>query len=232
MEHRRNEVYLVTKSRERTRDAALRDIEQSLKLMKTDHLDLWLLHNIGIPEEVDAVFAKGGAMEAFTQMQDQKIVRNLGVAAHYHPEPIIDIINRHPFDAVLLALNAADTLGPHSFIARLLPAAVEKQMGIFGMKIAARGRILSSWTPPPVEVQERSWEGVATRPGTLNISDAMRYVLSLPVSTVIIGCDNIAQLEENVQIAREFTPLSQTQMTALSSRVAPVARQALFFHFQ
>jgi len=230
MEHRRNEVYLVTKSRERTRDGALRDIEQSLKLMKTDHLDLWLLHNIGIPEEVNAVFAKGGAMEAFTQMQDQKVVRNLGVAAHYHPEPIIDIINRHPFDAVLLALNAADTLGPHSFIAHLLPAAVEKQMGIFGMKIAARGRILSSWTPPPVEVQQRSWEGVATRPGTLNISDAMRYVLSLPVSTVIIGCDNIAQLEENVQIAREFNPMSQAQMAAVTKQAAPIASQALFFH--
>jgi uncharacterized protein len=77
-----------------------------------------------------------------------------------------------------------------------------------------------------------SWEGVATRPGTMNIRDAMRYVLSLPVSTVIVGCDNIAQLEENVQIAREFTPLSQAQMAALGNQVAPVARQALFFHFE
>ncbi|RSL16230.1 secreted protein [Edaphobacter aggregans] len=230
MQHRRNDVYLVTKSRERTRDAALRDIEQSLKLMKTDHLDLWLLHNIGIPEEVDAVFAKGGAMEAFTQMQDQKVVRNLGVAAHYHPEPIIDLINRHPFDAVLLAINAADSLSPHSFTAKLLPLAVEKEMGIFGMKIASRGRILSSWTPPPVEVQKRSWEGVATRPGTLTIREATRYVLSLPVSTVIIGCDDIAQLEENVQIAREFNPLSQAQMAALTQKTAPIEAQANFFH--
>ena len=97
---------------------------------------------------------------------------------------------------------------------------------------AARGRILSSWTPPPVEVQQRSWEGVATRPGTLSMRDAMPYTLSLPVSTVIVGCDNIAQLEENVQIAREFTPLSQAQMAALGNQVAPVARQALFFHFE
>ena len=169
-------------------------------------------------------------MEAFTQMQDQKVVRFLGVAAHYHPEPIIDIINRHPFDAVLLALNAADTLSPRSFTAKLLPLAVEKEMGIFGMKIAARGRILSSWTPPPVEVQRRSWEGVATRPGTLNIREAMNYVLSLPVSTVILGCDDIAQLEENVQIAREFTPLSQAQMAAIANKAAPIASQANFFH--
>jgi uncharacterized protein len=230
MQHRRNEVFLCTKSRERSRDGALRDIEQSLKLMKTDHLDLWLLHNIGIPQEVDAVFAKGGAMEAFTQMHDQKVVRFLGFAAHYQPNPIIDLINRHPFDACILALSAADTHSPHSFTQRLLTLAVEKQMGIIGMKIAARGRILSSWTPPPVEVQRRSWEGVATRPGTLTISQAMNYVLSLPVSTVILGCDDIAQLEENVQIAREFTPLSQAQMAAIANQAAPIANQANFFH--
>jgi len=230
MQHRRNDVFLATKSRERSRDGALRDIEQSLKLMKTDHLDLWLLHNIGIPDEVNAVFAKGGAMEAFTQMHDQKVVRFLGVAAHYQPDPIIDLLNRHPFDACILALNAADTLSPHSFIDRLLTVAVEKQLGIIGMKIAARGRILSSWTPPPVEVQQRSWEGVATRPGTLSMRDAMNYVLSLPVSTVIIGCDSSAQLEENVQIARGFTPLSQAQMAAITRQATPIARQALFFH--
>ena len=200
--------------------------------MKTDHLDLWLLHNIGIPEEVNAVFAKGGAMEAFTQMQDQKVVRFLGVAAHYHPEPIIDIINRHPVDAVILALNAAGAHNSHSFTDHLLPLAVEKQMGIIGMKVAARGRILSSWTPPPIEEQQRSWEGVATRPGTLNMRDAMPYVLSLPVSIVIVGCDNIAQLEENVRFASEFTPLSQDQMAALGNLAAPVARQSLFFHFE
>ena len=91
-------------------------------------------------------------------MHDQKVVRYLGVAAHYQPEPIIDLLNRYPFDAAILALNAADTLSPHSFINRLLTVAVEKQMGIIGMKIAARGRILSSWTPPPVEVQQRSWK--------------------------------------------------------------------------
>src|SRR5215469_16622504 len=230
MQHRRNDVFLATKSRERNRDGALRDIEQSLKLMKTDHLDLWLLHNVGIPDEVNAVFARGGAMEAFTQMHDQKVVRYLGFAAHYQPNPIIDLINRHPFDACILALNAADTHGPHSFTERLLTVAVEKQMGIIGMKIAARGRILSSWTPPPVEVQQRSWEGVATRPGTLNIRDATNFVFYDPASTVILGCDDIAQLEENVQIAREFTPLSQAQMAAIANKAAPIATQANFFH--
>jgi uncharacterized protein len=232
MQHRRNEVFLATKSKERTRDGALRDIEQSFKLMRTDHIDLWLLHNITAQEEVDAVFAKGGAMEAFTQMHDQKVVRFLGVAAHYHPEPVIDCLNRYPFDATILALNAADSLNPYSFTKQLLPLALEKQMGVIGMKIASRGRILSSWTPPPVEVQQRSWEGVATRPGTLTMREATDYVLSLAVSTIIVGCDDLMQLEENVKIAREFTPLSQAQMAAIAEKVAPVAKQALFFAYE
>jgi predicted aldo/keto reductase-like oxidoreductase len=106
-------------------------------------------------------------------------------------------------------------------------------MGIIGMKVPARGRLLSSWTPPPIEKQQHSWEGsaVATRPGVMNMREAMRFTLSLPISTVIVGCDNLAQLEENVQIAREFTPLSSSQMAALNTLAEPVAKQSLFFRF-
>ena len=110
--------------------------------------------------------------------------------------------------------------------------AVEKQMGIIGMKVMARGRILSSWTPPPVEVQKRSWEGtgaIATTPGTLTKRETTFYTLSLPISTAIIGCDSVAQVEECVQLAREFTPLSERQMTELAQKTEPIARQALFF---
>jgi uncharacterized protein len=99
--------------------------------------------------------------------------------------------------------------------------------------VPARSRLLSSWTPPPLEEQQHSWEGsaIATRPGVMNMAEAMQFTLSLPVSTVIIGCDNIAQLEENVRIARDFTPLSESQMAALNERAAPVAKQSLFFRF-
>ena len=110
--------------------------------------------------------------------------------------------------------------------------AVEKQMGVIGMKVMARGRILSSWTPPPVEVQKRSWEGsgaIATTPGTLTKRETTFYTLSLPISTAIIGCDSVAQVEECVQLVREFTPLSQRQMTELAEKTEPIARQALFF---
>jgi len=232
MKTRRNEAFLATKTRERTREDSMRMIEKSLKLLNTDHIDLWQLHDVGLPKDVDAIFSKGGAMEALIEMQEQKVVRFLGVTGHYRPEALIDTINRHPFDGILLALNAADT-HIHSFTDKLLPLAVEKQMGIIGMKVPARGRLLSTWTPPPLEKQQHSWEGsaIATRPGVMNMREAMYFTLSHPVSTVIIGCDNIAQLEENVRIAREFTPLSQTQMAKLNEMAEPVAKQSLFFRF-
>jgi aryl-alcohol dehydrogenase-like predicted oxidoreductase len=115
----------------------------------------------------------------------------------------------------------------------LLPLAVEKQMGIIGMKVPARGRLLQTWTPPDLERQRHSWEGavIAKTPGTLTMREAMYYSLSLPVGTVIIGCDSIQQLEENLALARDFTPLSEQQMAALADRAQPVSKQALFFRF-
>jgi hypothetical protein len=232
MKTRRQDAFLATKTKERTREGSMRMIEKSLALLNTDHIDLWQLHDIGLPEDVNAVFAKGGAMEALLEMQQQKVVRFLGVTGHYRPEALIDAVNRHPFDTILMSLNAADS-HIHSFTDRLLPLVVEKQMGIIGMKVPARGRLLSTWTPPPLEQQQHSWEGsaIATRPGVMNMREAVNFTLSHPVSTVIVGCDNIAQLEENVQIARDFTPLSQSQMVALNTLAAPVAKQSLFFRF-
>ncbi|MGO8786439.1 MAG: aldo/keto reductase [Terriglobia bacterium] len=233
MQRRRSEAFLATKTKERTRDGSLRMIEQSLKLLKTDHVDLWQLHDIGLGANVEAVFAKGGAMEALLEMKEQKTVRFLGLTGHYRPEPLMEAIRRYPFDTILMAMNAAD---PHhySFSEALLPLAVERQMGIIGMKVPARGRILSTWTPPPLEQQQHSWEGMvpAPTPGTLQMREAMYYTLSHPVSTVIIGCDSIAQLEENVQLARDFTPLSVKQLAELTERAAPVSKQSLFFRFE
>jgi hypothetical protein len=207
-------------------------IEKSLKLLNTDHVDLWQLHDVGLPVDVDAIFAKGGAMEALIEMQEQKVVRFLGVTGHYRPDSLMDAINRHPFDTILLALNAADS-HIYSFSDQLLPLAVEKQMGIIGMKVPARGRLLSNWTPPPLEQQEHSWEGsaIATRPGVINMREAMYFTLTHPVSTVIIGCDTVAQLEENVHLASKFTPLSSSQMASINELAAPVAKQSLFFRF-
>jgi hypothetical protein len=232
MAHRRKEAFLATKTIERSREGSLRMIEKSLQLLQTDHVDLWQLHDVGSQANVDAIFAKGGAMEALLEMQEQKVVRYLGITGHFRPDCLIECIKRHPFDTILMAINAAD---PHhySFNEQLLPLAVERQMGIIGMKIPARGRILSTWTPPPIEAQKHMWEGMvlAPTPGTINMREAMYYALSRPVSTIIIGCDTVPQLEENVQLAREFTPLSDSQVAELVKRAEPVSRQSLFFRF-
>jgi len=232
MKTRRPDAFLATKTKERSREGSKRMLEKSLELLQTDHIDLWQLHDIGTMHDIDEIFAKGGAMEALLEARDQKIVRYLGITGHYRPDALIEAIHRYPFDTILMAVNAAD---PHhfSFSEKLLPLAVEKQMGIIGMKVPARGRILSSWTPPPIEQQKHMWEGMvlAPTPGTLDMRQAMYYSLSLPVSTVIIGCDTIAQLEENVQLARDFTPLNHDQMAALTEKAQPVSKQSLFFRF-
>jgi hypothetical protein len=226
MKSRRKEVYLASKTQDRTRDGSMRLLEQSLKLLNTDHLDAWQLHHVTTQSDVDQIFAKGGAIEALQEAKEQKMVRFLGVTGHADPGVLLQCIERFPFDQILMAVNAAD---PHhlSFQEKLLPTAVEKQMGIIGMKIPARGRILSTWDPK--NSVEHSWEGGAPKPGTLNMKEAMYYTLSLPVSTVIIGCDTIAQLEENVKLAREFTPLNQTQLAGLTAKTESCHKQALFF---
>jgi hypothetical protein len=225
MKRRRSEVFLASKTHDRSRDGSLKLLEESLRLLNTDHLDLWQVHNLTRMEQVAQIFAKGGAMEALEQAREQKMVRYLGVTGHADPDVLIAAIQRFPFDTILLALNAADK-HHRSFIERLLPMAVEKQMGIIGMKVPARGRILASWAP--VTGDQSSWAG-GSRPGTLAMREALYYVLSLPVSTVIIGCDSVAQLEENVELTRRFTPLSELQMATLVARTEPIARQALFF---
>jgi aryl-alcohol dehydrogenase-like predicted oxidoreductase len=154
-------------------------------------------------------------------------------------------LKRYRFDTILMALNAADR--HHlSFIEHLLPLALEQELGIIGMKIPARGRMLSSWTPPPPDTptmasrakgilktllspQTPRLETQRERRGTLTMKEAMAYVLSLPVSTVIIGCDNVEQLEENVRIAGDFTPLTEQKLSALMTRTEEIKRQALFF---
>jgi len=224
MKTRRSEAYLATKSHDRTRDGSLKLLERSLELLKTDYIDLWQMHALSRPEQVEEAFAPGGAIEAFVEARDQGIVRNLGISGHADPDVLIDAIERFPFDCVLLALNAADPFH-RSFKEKLLPLAVKREMGIIGMKIPARGLILSSWKTPD-DPDSRFGKTV---PGTLNMREAMRYVLSLPVSTVIVGCDDIPQLEENIEIARSFNPMNETQLVELEQRAEPIHKQSLFF---
>ena len=226
MKRRRNQVYLASKTHDRTRDGSLALLEESLKLLNTDHLDAWQLHHIDSKDDVEQIYGKGGALEALLQAREQKMVRYLGVTGHSDPDVLMECLRRFDFDQILMALNAADA-HHRSFTERLLPMAVDKQMGIIGMKIPARGRILNSWQPE--KSHDSGWNQPAPKPGVLVMKEALYFTLSLPVSTVIIGCDSIAQLEENVQLARDFTPLSEAQMAGLTGRTEPIAKQALFF---
>ena len=222
MKRRRKEVFLATKTHDRTRSGTMKVFERSLELLQTDHVELYQLHNLETMEQLDRIFGKDGAIEALLALREQKVVKYLGVTGHADPDVLIEAIRRFPFDTILLALNAADRYRL-PFGEKLLPLAVEKQMGIIGMKIPARGRLLASWKPP-----DNDRYGPA-KPGTMSMKEAMRYTLTLPVSTVIVGCDSLAQLEDNVTIAREFTPLSSDQMASLETRAEPVHKQSLFF---
>jgi aryl-alcohol dehydrogenase-like predicted oxidoreductase len=209
MATRRHEVFLASKTHDRTRDGSLRLLEESLRLLQTDHLDLWQLHNVRTDEQLDTIFGRNGAIEALQQARDEGIVRFLGITGHYDPAPLIRALNEFDFDTILMALNPADR---HflPFTEELLPLANEKEMGVIAMKIPARSRLFRAG-------------------GITSMRDAMSYVLTLPVSTVIVGCDTVEQLEENVSIAADFQPLSAEEMARIEGLTASYADEAAFF---
>jgi len=212
---RRNDIYLATKSGERTYDGAMRDLETSLQRLQTDRLDCWQMHHVRNQEDVEKIFAPNGALKAFLKARDEKITRFIGITGHLNPFALKNALSRYDFDTILMALNAADKNLPgpgneSSFIENLLPAAVEKKLGIIGMKVPAIGHIF--------------------KPGGLTtMRQAMGYVLTLPVNTVIIGIKTIAELEENVRIAKEFRPLTPEQMAELENLTRPYYADATFF---
>jgi aryl-alcohol dehydrogenase-like predicted oxidoreductase len=225
MPSRRREVFLASKTHERaSRDASLKLLEQSLRALRTDYLDLWQIHNVRESYHLDQIFAKGGCLEALVRARDEKMVRYLGITGHYDPVVLATAIQRFDFDCLLMAVNPADRQPllfldrwlPHpnrnrlSFLERLLPIAREKNMGVIGMKIPARGRLFRQ-------------DGVAS------MAQAMRYALSQPVSTVIVGCDSVEQLEENVRLAAAFTPMPPEELTRLESLTAHYPHEAAWF---
>jgi len=227
MKTRRKEVWLSTKTHDRTYDGSMKLLEESLKNLQTDHLNLWQLHNVQTQAQVDQIFSNTGAIKALEKARSEGMVKSVGITGHFEPLVLLEAIRRYPFDAILMALNAADV---HylSFKNYLLPEALKQGMAIIGMKVTTRSRMLSSWTPPPPEEQP-DVRLRTTKPGTINIREALTYNMSLPVSTTIIGVDSIAQLEENVKIASDFSPLSPDQMASLEFKTLPIVRQGLYF---
>ncbi len=211
MKSRRKEVFLATKTHDRSYDGAMRHLESSLSNLQTDVIDLWQIHNIkpGLEEDIDFIFSEAGCMKALLKAKEEGVVRFLGITGHADPDPMKELVNRYDFDAVLMALNAADK-HHNPYIEKLLPTAVEKNMGIIGMKIPARDRIFSNG-------------------GIISMKEAMCYTLSLPVSTIIVGIDKIAELEENIRIAQEFEPLTADEMLAIEDKVKPHHEHLMFY---
>lgn len=209
MKTRRKEVFLASKTHDRTLDGSMRLLEKSLKRLQTDHLDLWQLHNIRKQDDLDFIFAKGGAIHAFERAKNEGIVKNLGITGHHDPLILRKGIEQYPFDNVLMALNAADRHHA-SFIDEVLPVAVKKGMGIVAMKVVARGKVFH--------------EG-----GITTMEQALRYVLSLPVSTAILGISTVKELEENVRIARTFSPYTREEMAALENLTKSYYEEATWY---
>ena len=211
MKHRRSEVFLASKTHDRTYDGSMRLLERSLKNLQTDHLDLWQVHNVrkAEMERLDEYLGPGGVIKAMEKAKEQGIVRFIGYTGHESPDVLKAFLERYPFDNVLVAINAADK-HHDPFIEKFLPTAIEKQIGIVGMKIPARDRIFSHG-------------------GIISMKEAMEYVLTLPVSTIVVGMDNIRELGENIRIAREFSPLTEDEMLATEDKTRPHHEHLLFF---
>ncbi len=211
MKYRRKEVFLASKTHDRTYDGSMRLLEKSLRQLNTDHLDLWQIHNVKMSEmeTLDRITGDGGVLKAMIKARDEKMIRFIGFSGHEGPDVLNALNERFPFDNVLVAINAADK-HHDPFIEKFLPNAVEKGMGIVGMKIPARDRIFANG-------------------GIITMKEAMDYVMTLPVSTIIVGLDRIAELEENIKIAKEFRPLTADEMLAIEAKTKPHYKDLLFF---
>jgi predicted aldo/keto reductase-like oxidoreductase len=200
---RRREIFLASKTHDRTRDGSLRLLDDSLRRLATDYLDLWQLHDLRTQHDLAAIFSRGGALEALLAARDDGRVRHLGITGHHDPAILLEAMRRFDFDTVLVALNAAD-VHRLPFATTVLPEAARRNMGVIGMKVYGAGQLVGRSRLTPAE--------------------AMQYVLSLSgVSTVVIGCRTPEEVEENARIARESRPLTEDAMRTLESRTTEYA---------
>lgn len=203
---RRREIVLASKTHDRSRDGSLRLLDENLKRLRTDHLDLWQLHDLRDSEDLRQIFApKTGALAALQQARADGRVRFLGITGHADPAVLVEALRQFAFDTILVALNAADR-ARLSFIEDVLPVAHRQQVGVIGMKVLGRGALLHP-------------------NGPLTAPEAIQYVLSLPgVSTAILGCRTPQEVDDNVRIATAFRqPLSDEELAALERRALPFA---------
>lgn len=210
MKTRRRDAWLATKvpGRARSRDAALREVEQSLRRLQTDHVDLLHIHSLGDDDDLARIEGPDGVLRALYSLREQKVARFIGITSHTDGAVLAKAIERHDLDCVQMAMNPARA---GRFEELALPAARKKNLGVILMKVTAQEKLLGSG------------------PGGADIDALIRYALSLPVATAVIGMPKPEFIEHNLTAARSFQPFSAKEMDDLRSRVAPA--QARVEHF-
>lgn len=197
---RRRDVFLATKvpQASRTRDAALRDVDASLKRLQTDHVDLLHLHGLGDEADLAKIEAPDGALKALYQLREQKVARFVGMTSHADGAVMATAIARHDLDCVQMAMNPARAL---RFEELALPAARRKNLGVILMKVTGQDTLLV--------------------PGKADAATLLRYAWSLPITTAVCGMPKREFLEANVAAARAFAvPLPPAEMDRLRQMYA------------
>ena len=211
MAYRRNDVFLATKTADRGYDGTMWLVEQSLKRLHADAIDLYQLHNIRTSEDLEKAFASDGAIKALEKLKNEGVIRYTGITGHRDPDVLLQGIREYPFDCLLISLNAGD-IHYAAFQKELLYEAAEREMGIIAMKVTAKGRIFRDG-------------------GLQSMKQALDYVFSLPISTAIVGISNVSEVDENARIAEEFEQLSIGEMQRLEELVKPYEQEANFFKY-
>jgi aryl-alcohol dehydrogenase-like predicted oxidoreductase len=203
---RRDKVFLMTKvcTHGRDKKVAMHQLEESLKRLKTDHLDLWQVHECVYYNDPERHFSHGGVIEALDEAKKQGKVRFVGFTGHKSPTIHLKMLSyNYPFDTVQMPLNCFDSTF-RSFEQNVLPVVRQRGMAALGMKS------LGGDAQPILH-------------GAVTAEEALRYAMSLPVATTISGVDNFDVLRQNLAIARGFKPLNESEMQTLRDRCAPYA---------
>jgi len=199
----REKAFLMTKHHGRDKKTAMQHLEDSLRRLKTDMIDLWQFHEIVYEKDPDMIFAPDGGIEAAYQAKKQGKVRYIGFTGHKDPNYHLKMLAYgYPWDAVQMPLSVLDAHFK-SFEQHVLPVLLQRKIGIIAMKTQASGILLRT--------------GVATT------KEALDYVWSLPVSTIVSGMDSPEHLRQNVQFARQFQPLTEQVRQALLTKSKEVA---------
>lgn len=212
----RDRVFLMTKVDGRTAELATAQLEQSLRRLQTDRLDLLQIHEVIRMEDPDRVFAPGGAIEALVKAREQGKIRYIGFTGHKDPSihlHMLDTAKKHGFrfDTVQMPLNIMDAQF-RSFQKDVLPVALKEEMGILGMKPFGFGDILRSKTVKPIE--------------------CLHYALNLPTSVVITGIDRQDVLDQALEAAHTFRPLSENEVASLLDRTREAALSGRYEKFK